>query len=268
MGEAFSIEIFLCKCSLVNLLNREVLFLTKVIYLSSYKGHSIFAFLLSLMFFHNPLTIALTVIGANIPDFDHEFKQENVYKMIILGLIVFISLYILKLPYYLGLMIVFLGATFYFSEHRSFTHSIFGVMTLGSAVSLILIWGSQLIDAVTVFDSHYLLMAILIALLSFLFLNKKVLMVFIPLFFIGIVILPAMEISYIEIVLSLLLGLFSHVVLDSFTPAGIKIFAPLSTRKVHRNFGLSMIFLLIVLAIIYNIPILFSFFELFLKSSI
>ena len=236
--------------------------------MSSYKGHSIFAFLLSLMFFHNPLTIALTVIGANIPDFDHEFKQENVYKMIILGLIVFISLYILKLPYYLGLMIVFLGATFYFSEHRSFTHSIFGVMTLACAVSLILIWGSQLIDAVTVFDSHYLLMAILIALLSFLFLNKKVLMVFIPLFFIGIAILPIMEISYIEIVLSLLLGLFSHVVLDSFTPAGIKIFAPISTRKVHRNFGLSMIFLLIVLAIIYNIPILFSFFEMFLKSSI
>ena len=141
--------------------------------MSSYKGHSIFAFILALMFFHNPLTIALTFIGANIPDFDHKFKKENVYKMIILGLIVFISLYILKLPYYIGLMIVFLGVTFYFSEHRSFTHSIFGVLTLTSAVSLILIWGSQLADAVTVIDNHYLLMAILIALLSFLFLKKK-----------------------------------------------------------------------------------------------
>ena len=138
--------------------------------MSSYKGHSIFAFILSLMFFHNPLTIALTFIGANIPDFDHKFKKDNVYKMIILGLIVFISLYILKLPYYIGLIIIFLGTTFYFSEHRSFTHSIFGVLTLTSAVSLILIWGSQLINAVTVLDNHYLLMAILIALLSFLFL--------------------------------------------------------------------------------------------------
>ncbi|MEE3489559.1 MAG: metal-dependent hydrolase [Methanobrevibacter sp.] len=235
--------------------------------MSSYKGHSIFAFLLSLMFFHSPLTIALTFIGANIPDFDHKFKKDHVYKMIILGLIVFISLYILKLPYYIGLIIVFLGVTFYFSEHRSFTHSIFGVLTLTSAVALILIWASQLVDAVTIIDNHYLLMAILIALLSFLFLNKKLLMIFLPLFFIALFVIPVMEISYIEIVLSLFLGLFSHIVLDSFTPAGIKIFAPLSSKKVYRNFGLSMIFLLIFVAIIYNIPILFQMFGNYILSS-
>ena len=49
--------------------------------MSSYKGHSIFAFILSLMFFHNPLAIALTLIGANIPDFDHKFKKEHVYSV-------------------------------------------------------------------------------------------------------------------------------------------------------------------------------------------
>lgn len=135
------------------------------------------------MFFHNPLSIALALIGANVPDFDHKFKKDNVYKIIILGLVVFISLYILKLPYYIGLIIVFLGAVFYFSEHRSFTHSIFGVLTLTSAVSLILIWAYELVSAVTILNNHYLLMAILIVLLSFLFLNKKLLMIFIPLFF-------------------------------------------------------------------------------------
>lgn len=229
--------------------------------MSSYKGHSIFAFILALMFFHNPLTIALTFIGANIPDFDHKFKKENVYKMIILGLIVFISLYILKLPYYIGLMIVFLGVTFYFSEHRSFTHSIFGVLTLTSAVSLILIWGSQLADAVTVIDNHYLLMAILIALLSFMFLNKKLLMIFLPLFFISLFVLPVMNISYIEIVLSLFLGLFSHTILDSFTPAGVKIFAPISSRKVYRNFGLSMVLMLCCISLVIHVPMLFKLFE-------
>ncbi len=228
--------------------------------MSSYKWHSIFALILSLMFFHNPLTIALTLIGANIPDFDHKFKKDNVYKMIILGLVVFISLYILKLPYYIGLIIVFLGVTFYFSEHRSFTHSIFGVLTLTAAVSLVLIWGSQLISAVTIIDNHYLLMAILIALLSFLFLNKKVLMVFLPLFFISLFVLPTVEISYVEIVLSLFLGVFSHIVLDSFTPSGIKIFAPVSSRKVYRNFGLGMIFILALISIIYHIPVLFDLF--------
>ena len=216
------------------------------------------------MFFHNPLTIALTFIGANIPDFDHKFKKDNVYKIIILGLIVFISLYILKLPYYIGLIIIFLGVTFYFSEHRSFTHSIFGILTLTAAVSLILIWGSQLINAVTVIENHYLLMAILIALLSFLFLNKNLLLIFIPLFFISLFVLPTAEISYMEIVLSLFLGLFSHIVLDSFTPAGIKIFAPISSKKVYRNFGLSMVLLLIVVSLIIHIPILFKLFEIYI----
>ena len=139
-------------------------------------------------------------------------------------------------------------------------------MTLASAVSLIMIWGSQLVNAVTIIDNHYLLMAILIALLSFLFLNKKLLMVFIPLFFISLFVFPAVEVSYLEIVFSLFLGLFSHVILDSFTPAGIKIFAPLSSRKVYRNFGLSMIFLLVVVAIIYNIPVLFNLFGNYILS--
>ena len=151
--------------------------------MSSYKGHSIFALLLACMFFHSPLLIALTLIGANIPDFDHKFKKENVYRMIILGLIMFISLYILKLPYYIGLIVVFLGVTFYFSEHRSFTHSLFGVLTLTAAVSLILIWSLQLITVVSMLNDHYLILAILIALLGFLFLNKKLLMIFLPIFF-------------------------------------------------------------------------------------
>ena len=233
----------------------------KVITISSYKGHSIFALILSLMFFHSPLLIALTLIGANIPDFDHKFKKDNVYKLIILGLIVFISLYILKLPYFIGLIIVFLGACFYFSEHRSFTHSIFGAMILTASVSLILIWSFQLVIGLTNLKNIYFVMAILIALLSFLFLNKKVLMVFLPIFFISLFILPTKNITYLEIVFSLFIGLFSHIVLDSFTPAGIKIFAPISSKKVYSNFGKVSVFILIVLAIVYNVPLLFGLFE-------
>ncbi len=229
--------------------------------MSSYKGHLVFAFLLSVMFFQNPLIIALTLIGANMPDFDHKVKKDHVYKLIILGLIVFISLYFLKLPYYIGLIIVFLGVTFYFSQHRSFTHSIFGIFTLASSVSLILIWSYQLIMRITILDNYYLLMAILVVLLSFLFFNRKVLMIFIPLFFISIFVFPICEISYIEIVAALFLGLFSHIILDSFTPSGIRLFAPISSKKVHRKFGISMIFLLILLTIIYHIPFLLNLFK-------
>lgn len=220
------------------------------------------------MFFHSPLLIALTLIGANIPDFDHKFKKDNVYKLIILGLIVFISLYILKLPYLIGLIIVFLGTCFYFSEHRSFTHSIFGVIILTSAVSLILIWAFQLVIGITNLQNYYLVTAILIALLSFLFLNKKLLLIFLPLFFISLFILNTGNISYIEIVLSLFLGLFSHIVLDSFTPAGIKIFAPVSSKKVYKNFGKVSILILIVLAIVYHTPFLYGLFEQYLFNDV
>ena len=229
--------------------------------MSSYKGHSIFALLLALMFFHNPLLIALTFIGANIPDFDHKFKKDHVYKMIILGLVLFILLYILKLPYYLGLIIVFLGVTFYFSEHRSFTHSIFGVLVLTSAVSLMLIWAYQLVTSVTILDNQYLIFAVLTVLLSFLFLNKRLLMIFLLLFFVSLFFINNIGITYIEIVSALALGVFSHVVLDSFSPAGIKIFAPLSSKKVYKQFGLISIFVLILIAIVYHAPFLFNIFE-------
>ena len=233
--------------------------------MSSYKEHSIFALLLACMFFHSPLLIALTLIGANIPDFDHKFKKENVYRMIILGLIMFISLYILKLPYYIGLIVVFLGVTFYFSEHRSFTHSLFGVLTLTAAVSLILIWSLQLITVVSMLNDHYLILAILIALLGFLFLNKKLLMIFLPIFFISLFVVKTGDFSYIEIVLSLLLGVFSHIVIDSFTPSGIKLFAPLSSKKVYKNFGLMVVFALAVLSMLYHAPVLFKLFEMYIK---
>lgn len=236
--------------------------------MSSYKGHSAFAFLLALMFFHSPLLIALTLIGANIPDFDHKFKKENVYKLIILGLIVFISLYILKLPYYIGLIIVFLGICFYFSEHRSFTHSIFGVMTLTSAVSLIVIWAYELVMGITILNDSYLVLAVIIAILSFLFLNKKLLMAFLPLFFASLLLITDFKIDYLMIVLALFLGLLSHVILDSFTPSGIKIFAPISSRKVHKRFGLICIFILAMASIIYHMPFLFRLFELYLINNV
>ena len=98
--------------------------------MSNYKIHSIVALLLGFLFFQNPIAIALTLIGANLPDNDHKIKKDNVYRLIILGLLIFIALYILKLPYYLGILICLLGLIFYFSSHRGFTHSIFGILLI------------------------------------------------------------------------------------------------------------------------------------------
>lgn len=217
--------------------------------MSSYKGHTVFALILSLLFFHNPLIVALTVIGANIPDFDHKFKKDHVYKMIILGLVLFIVLYILKLPYYLGLLLVFLGLTFYLSQHRSFTHSIFGLFSLTATVSLILISAAELLP----FTNTYILMFILIILISFLFLNNHLIVLFIVCFALSIILFGPLSINYIEVAFGLFLGILSHIVLDSFSPAGIKLFAPLSSKKVHKKFGMAVTCILLILAIAYYI---------------
>jgi inner membrane protein len=110
-------------------------------------------------------------------------------------------------------------------------------------------------------ENNYLILAVLIALLSFLFLNKKLLMIFLPLFFVSLFLIQGNGVDYIQIVLAIGLGTFSHIVLDSFTPAGIKLFAPLSSKKVYKNFGLSMIFLLVACSLVYHAPILFNLFE-------
>ena len=234
--------------------------------MSSYKGHSLFALVLALLYSFNPLIIALAIVGANMPDFDHKVRKENVYKIIILGLLIFISLYILKLPYFIGVIIVFLGVIFYFSEHRSFTHSIPGIIVLTATVSLILIWAYDIVINVTVLPNNYL-MAILIALLSFLFLNKKLLPIFLPIFFVSVAFLQTFELTYYEIIFSAFLGLFSHSVLDAFTPAGVKLFTPFSQKDYHKNFAIASIFILIVLALIWRSPELFSLFKYFISLS-
>lgn len=221
--------------------------------MSSYKGHTVFALILSLLFFQNPILIGLTIIGANLPDFDHKFRKEKVYQMIILGLVLFIVLYILNLPYYLGLIVIFLGVVFFFSEHRSFTHSIFGIFTLTATLSLILILASDLITKFTVFPNlnNYNLMSFMVLLLGFLFLNKRLFLLFLPLFICSVLLLPVTGFNYMQLAFAIFLGTLSHIVLDSFTPAGIKLFSPLSSRKVHKKFGLVCICLFFIMFLFY-----------------
>ncbi|MDO5848066.1 MAG: metal-dependent hydrolase [Methanobrevibacter sp.] len=236
--------------------------------MSSYKGHTIFALILSLLFFQNPILIALTIIGANLPDFDHKFKKEKVYQMIIIGLIIFIGLYIFNLPYYLGLIIVFLGAVFFFSDHRSLTHSIFGLFILTAAVSLILIFSYNLVVNFIAFPkfNHYYVMLLIVILLGFLFLNKKVFLVFLPLLVIGALLLPRGGLDYIQLSFAIFIGILSHIILDCFTPAGIKPLAPLSSRKVHRKFAIVCICLLLPIAILYYFNFGNLFVDLILNS--
>jgi len=218
--------------------------------ISSYKGHTLFALILGILFFNNPLTIALTIIGANFPDLDHKIKKDTVYKIIIFGLLIFIILYIFKLPFYLGIIITLIGIIFFFSSHRGFSHSILGLFMLSILISGILFFSLNIIQNFSPLTNSLLNIVILISLLA-LSLNKNLYLIFFPLFFISLLLFNLVNITTLEIFISIFLGYLSHLILDSFSPSGIKPFSPLSNKKVYKKFGFFISLFLLIIGI-YN----------------
>lgn len=238
--------------------------------MSNYKVHSIIALLLGLLFFHNPIAIALTLIGANLPDNDHKIKKDNVYRIIILGLLIFISLYILKLPYYLGILICLLGLIFYFSSHRGFTHSIFGILLITLILLFIIKLTFTLIIKLNLLNSlsniKLISISISIIFIGLFSLNKKLTGPFIILFILAVFLYPPIF-NEILIFLSIFLGLLSHIIVDLFSPAGVKVFSPLSDKIYYKKFALILIVLISLLFIGYYTHYLLIFIN-FLKYNL
>ena len=204
--------------------------------------------------FYDPLAIALAVISANIPDFDHEFKRNHVITMIALGALISCFLYFLGLPYYLGLVVILLGGIFLVSSHRGFTHSILGAFLITVFLSLFLFFGMGLSSYELDFNNsrNIMILLILIIALALLFLNKRLS----PIFLVAIAVLvvsvnlgfiPPLKINLTLLAFSIFFGLCTHIVLDSFTQSGVKAFRPFRDKEYHKKFG--VLLFLIMLAI-------------------
>ena len=215
--------------------------------------------------FYDPLAIALAVISANIPDFDHDFKRNHVLTIIALGALASLFLYFLGLPYYFGLVIILLGSMFLVSSHRGFTHSILGAFLITILLSLFLFLGIGLssynLDLTN--STNLMFLLILIIALALLFLNMKLY----PIFLVAIAALiiainmgfiPPLKINLTILAFSIFFGLYSHIILDSFTPSGIRAFAPFSDKKYYKKFGiLSLIFLIVIFYALFPGKLLF-----------
>lgn len=215
--------------------------------------------------FYDPLAIALAVISANIPDFDHEFKRNHVITIIALGALIALLLYFLGLPYYLGLVIVLLGTIFLLSSHRGFTHSILGALLITVFLSLFLFFGMGLSSYDLDFNNsrNLMILLILIIALALLFLNKKLS----PIFLVAIALLVVsvnmglispLKINLTLLAFSIFFGLCSHMILDSFTPSGVKAFSPFRDKEYHKKFGL-LLFLIIISLFVLLFPNKFCF---------
>ena len=181
-------------------------------------------------------------------------------------------LYFLGLPYYLGLVIIFLGGIFLLSNHRGFTHSILGVFVLTIFISLFLFFGIGLSSYDLDFTNPINLMILLMVIISLglLFLNKRLY----PIFLIAIALLlisinmgfiSPLKINLTLLVFSIFSGLCSHIILDSFTPSGVKAFSPFSDREYHKKFGV-ILFLIMVIIFLLLFPNKIIFFIDFLTS--
>lgn len=197
--------------------------------------------MIALPFIQDVFYLSFAVIGASIIDMDHHVKKNNLIIMTISGIILFILLYILKLPYLIGISLIVIVLIFHLSRHRGFTHSLLGILVLSSLLTFFLLGLYSLFHGLNIESKISLIIISVIS--GIMILNKKILLPFFILVLIGVIITPNTNLSIYYTFLAILTGSLSHIMLDLFTPSGIELFNPLSSRKFKKYFGTGLFIL-------------------------
>ncbi|MDI6702540.1 metal-dependent hydrolase [Methanothermobacter wolfeii] len=219
--------------------------------MSSYRQHGLLSILMAIPFFQAVFPLALALIGAMVPDMDHEVKSGNVSTAFLIGLVIFMVFYILGLPYIAGIALMDLALIFYLSRHRGFTHSILGAFILSACLTVFVLSIFFLLRSFGV-DERGSVAVILIS-LGFIILNRVLILPFILLTVIGVFLTPFPVMNLYTIMGPFLLGFLSHAVLDSFTPSGVRFMRPFSGRTFKKGFGVSVLLLWGAAAVYYII---------------
>jgi len=215
----------------------------------SYQKHTLFSIIIALPFFHDVFYLSLAVIGASMIDMDHHVKKKNLMLMTIFGLLLSIMLYFLKMPFIIGISLIIMSIIFYTSKHRGFTHSIPGILILSFLFTFFILGIYTIFYEFNINNKIPLICISLI--LGTIVLNKKLLLPFFTLVSAGIIISPNTDLNIYYTFLAILLGFLSHLILDLFTPSGIKLFNPLSSRNFQKGFGAVLIVLWGLIAFIF-----------------
>lgn len=214
----------------------------------SYQKHALFSIIIALPFIQDVFYLSLAVIGASMIDMDHHVKKKNLMLMVIFGIILLILLYMLKLPFLFGISIITMAFIFHISKHRGVTHSIFGALLLSFLLAFFVIGLNSLFNG---FNLENKLSIILISLiLGIIVLNKKLILPFLVLTPIGIILTHNANINPYYTFLAIFLGIISHIMLDLFTPSGISLFNPVSSKKFKKSAGIFLFILWIFLSFI------------------
>ncbi len=229
--------------------------------MSSYKPHAIAGIIFALPFVPSIFYLFFALIGASIPDMDHNANKNKVYSMFIIGVILSILLFIYNGSIISCLIIISLAIIFCLSKHRGFTHTFLGIIIL-SFLFMLMVMGflpvfSKFSIDVGLNISSNVLLFIIMAIVGYFVVNRRYFIIYLLALAVYMVFIPLdyTQINWITIFCMLFLGALSHIVLDLWTPAGLKVFEPFSNIKFHKNMAL---FLIIIWGII-SIYFLYSF---------
>ena len=215
----------------------------------SYKKHALFSLIIAVPFVHDIFYLSLALIGASMIDMDHHIRKNDLILLAVLGVLLTLSLYILKLPFLIGISLIVMAFIFYLSKHRGFVHSIFGVLALSFLLAFSIIGIYALLHGFNIDEKISLI--IISVILGVVTLNKKFLLPFFILVPVGIIITKNPDLNLFYAFLAVLIGSLSHILLDLFTPSGIRLFSPLSSKKFKKNYGTILFILWAFLASIY-----------------
>jgi len=215
----------------------------------SYKKHAIFSLIIALPFVHDIFYLSLALIGASMIDMDHHIRKNDLILLAVLGILLTFSLYILKLPFLIGISLIIMAFIFYLSKHRGFVHSIWGVMTLSFLLAFSIIGIYTLLHGFNIDEKISLI--VISVILGIIALNKKFLLPFFILVPAGIIITENTDLNMLYVFLAILIGSLSHILLDLFTPSGIRLLNPASSKKFKKRSGAVLFILWAFLAFIY-----------------
>ena len=225
--------------------------------MSSYKEHALAGIILAFPFIPSFFYLFFAVIGASIPDMDHDNNKYKVNSMFLIGIIISLLLIILKGSILSGLIIILLAITFYYSKHRGLTHSLVGITVLCLLLSFMMMGFLPVVTSLAEYANYVmpnnLSIFIILSLLGYFVVSRKVLTYYEVILAICLFLAPV-DISVINwrlIFIMLFLGAVSHLILDLFTPAGLAVFWPLSDKEYHRKLGIIFIGIWLFLAISY-----------------
>lgn len=225
--------------------------------MSSYKAHALAGIILAFPFIPSFFYLFFAVIGASIPDMDHDHNKNKVNSMFLVGIIISLLLVILKGSILSGLIIVLLAITFYYSKHRGLTHSVAGITVICLLLLFMMMGFLPVVSSLAEY-AHYALpnnlsIFIILSLLGYFVVSRKVLTYYEIVLAVCLFLAPVNidVINWRIIFIMLFLGAMSHLLLDLMTPSGLAVFWPLSERVYYKRLGILIIAIWLFLAVTY-----------------